>query len=108
MALPPLRMEMTIPDGPRAYTSTHPPLPLTDLKRTVLILCGAGVSGWHLGMEHTANGNPDQGCNYPVRLTGRVAVSATGIETAELIVSDESGSFITRFRDLDPPWLRAI
>ena len=60
---------MTIPDGPLAYASTQPPLPLSDLEQTLLVLCGAGVSGWHLGMEHTANGDPDRGCNYPVRLT---------------------------------------
>jgi len=99
---------MTIPDGPLAYVSEHPPLPLTDLERTLLVVCGAGVSGWHLGMEHTANGASDVGCNYPVRLTGRVAASAAGIETTELIVSDDSGTFITRFRDLDPARLRAM
>jgi hypothetical protein len=97
---------MSIPNGPLAYQSLHRPLPLSDLERTVLVLCGAGVSGWHLGMEHTASGDPHLGCNYPVRLTGRVAASAAGIETAELIVSDDSGTFITRFRDLDPARLR--
>ena len=64
---------MSIPDGPLAYASSQPPLPLTDLERTLLVLCGAGVSGWHLGMEHTATSDPHHGCNYPVRLTGRVA-----------------------------------
>ena len=59
-------------------------------------------------MEHTANGDPDQGCNYPVRLTGRVAASAAGIETSELIVTDEGGTFITRFRDLDPARLQEV
>ena len=97
---------MTIPNGPLAYTSTHPPLPLTDLERSVLVLCGAGVSGWHLGMEHTATTDSDHGCNYPVRLTGRVAASAAGIETSEMIVTDDAGTFITRFRDLDPERLR--
>jgi hypothetical protein len=99
---------MTIPDGPLAYASTQSPHPLSDLERTLLVLCGAGISGWHLGMEHTANGAPDTGCNYPVRLTGRVAPSAAGIETAELIVSDDCGTFITRFRDLDPAQLREL
>jgi hypothetical protein len=97
---------MTIPDGPLAYASTHPPLPLTDLERTLLVLCGAGVSGWHLGIEHTASGHAESGCNYPIRLTGRVAASAAGIETSELIVSDDAGTFITRFRDLDPARLQ--
>jgi hypothetical protein len=99
---------MAIPNGPLAYASTHPPLPLTELERTLLVLCGAGVSGWHLGMEHTANGDPDRGCNYPVRLTGRVAASAAGIETSELIVSDDDGTFITCFRDLNPSGVREI
>jgi hypothetical protein len=99
---------MSIPDGPLAYASSQPPLPLTDLERTLLVLCGAGVSGWHLGMEHTATSDPHHGCNYPVRLTGRVAASAAGIETSELIVTDDAGTFITRFRDLDPMRLQEL
>lgn len=42
----------------------------------------------------------------PVRLTGRAGASAAGIETAELIVTDDAGTFVTRFRDLDPARLR--
>jgi hypothetical protein len=99
---------MSVPDGPLAYASSQPPLPLTDLERTLLVLCGAGVSGWHLGMEHTATGDPHHGCNYPVRLTGRVAASAAGIETSELIVTDDAGTFITSFRDLDPMRLQEL
>lgn len=99
---------MRIPDGPLAYTSVHAPIPLSDLERTVLLLCGAGVSGWNFGMEHTAKGDPELGCNYPVRLTGRTAPSAAGIETAELIVSDDAGALITRLRDLDPKRLREL
>jgi hypothetical protein len=99
---------MAIPDGPLAYASQNPPLPLTELERTLLVLCGSGISGWHLGMEHTASGDPERGCNYPVRLTGRVAASAAGIETSELIVSDDAGTFITRFRDLDPTRVREV
>jgi len=72
------------------------------------VLCGAGVSGWHLGIEHTASGEAEGGCNYPVRLTGRVAASAAGIETSELIVSDDASTFITRFRDLDPVGLQEL
>jgi hypothetical protein len=99
---------MTIPDGPLAYVSRHPPLPLSDLERMLLVLCGAGISGWHLGMDHTASGDPGHGCNYPVRPTGRVGASAAGIETAELIVTDDAGTFITRFRDLDPARIREL
>jgi hypothetical protein len=99
---------MTIPNGPFAYASRHPPLPLSDLERMLLVLSGAGISGWHLGIEHTASGDATSGCNYPVRLTGRIAASAAGIETSELIVSDDAGTFITRFRDLDPAQLQEL
>lgn len=99
---------MSIPDGPLAYTSAQPPLPLSDLERTLLVLCGAGVSGWHTGMEHTASGDPAGGCNYAVRYTGRLAPTAAGVGSPEFIVSDDAGTFITRFRDLDAERMRQV
>ncbi|HSD10752.1 MAG TPA: hypothetical protein VLF14_07195 [Candidatus Binatia bacterium] len=92
---------MEIPDGPLAYRSPHLPLPLNDLERVILVLCGAGVSGWNTGIEHTAAGEPDTGCNYPVRLIGRTYASGAAVHASELVISDEAGTFITRFRDLD-------
>lgn len=99
---------MSIPDGPLAYTSAHAPLPLSDLERTLLVLCGAGVSGWHTGMEHTTSGDPDRGCNYAMRYTGRMTPTLAGVGSPELIVSDDSGTFMTRFRDLDAERMRQI
>jgi hypothetical protein len=93
---------MTIPDGPLAYESKAAPIPLNDLERTILILCGAGINGWNTSMEHTAAGAPDTGCNYPVRLLGRTFPSGAGIYASELTFTDDSGTFLTRFRDLDP------
>lgn len=95
-------MGMTIPDGPLAYESKLAPVPLNDLERALLVLCGAGISGWNTGMEHTAAGVPDTGCNYPVRLLGRTYPSGAGIYATELIFTDDSGTFLTRLRDLDP------
>jgi len=92
---------MTVPDGPLAYQSKQAPIPLNDLERTLLILCGAGISGWNTGMEHTAAGAPDTGCNYPVRLIGRTYPSGAAIHASELIFTDDSGTFLTQFRDLD-------
>jgi hypothetical protein len=99
---------MSIPDGPLAYTSAHPPLPLSDLERTLLVLCGAGVSGWHTGMEHTTSGDPERGCNYAMRYTGRMSPTFAGVGSPEFIVSDDSGTFFTRFRDLDAERMRQI
>ena len=93
---------MAIPDGPLAYQSTHPAVPLNDLERTVLILCGAGISGWNTGMEHTSAGEADTGCSYPVRFLGRTYPSGAGIYASELIFTDDSGTYLTKYRDLDP------
>lgn len=99
---------MSIPDGPLAYTSQHEPVPLNDLERTLLVLGGTGVSGWHFGIEQTSSGDPEKGCNYPIRLTGRTSPSSAGMEASELIFTDESGTYITQFRDLDPERQRPL
>lgn len=93
---------MTIPDGPLAYCSKHEPLALSDLERIVLLLCGAGISGWNTGIEHTESGSSDSGCNYPVRFVGRTFASPAGVHSSELIVTDDSGTYMTQLRDLDP------
>ncbi len=92
---------MTIPDGPLAYQSKLEPVALSELERTLLVLCGCGISGWNTGMEHTAAGEADTGCNYPLRLIGRTYPSGAGIHASELIVSDDSATYLTQFRDLD-------
>lgn len=99
---------MSIPDGPFAYTSQHEPIPLNDLERALLVLCGTGVSGWNFGIEQTSSGNPEKGCNYPIRLTGRTSPSSAGMEASELIFTDESGTYLTQFRDLDPERQRPL
>jgi hypothetical protein len=91
---------MTIPDGPLAYSSRRPPQPLSDEERALLVFAAAGVTGWNLGIPHTAAGRPDSGANYPLRLVGRTYPSAAGILSSELLISDDSGTYITQLRDL--------
>lgn len=93
---------MKIPDGPLAYESRHAPVGLSETERMLLVLFGAGINGWNTGMEHTVAGEPDTGCNYPVRLSGRTYQSAAAIYASELIFTDDDGTYLTRFRDLDP------
>jgi len=93
---------MTIPDGPLAFQSAHAPLPLSDTERMILVLAGAGVSGWNFGLPHTTTGAPNTGCNYPMRLVGRTYASAAGIHASELLWTDDSGTYITQFRELEP------
>lgn len=99
---------MRIPSGPLAYTSPHQPLPLSSLERGLLVLCGAGISGWTFGIEHTASASPEGGCNYPVRLTGRTYASRAGVLSSELAFTDESGTYITALRNLDAHGLREL
>jgi hypothetical protein len=99
---------MTIPDGPLAYRSQHPPLPLSETETLLLVLVGAGISGWNFGLPHTTTGAPDSGCNYPVRLIGRTYPSAAGIHASDLIWIDDSGAYLTQFRNLRPDQLQEL
>jgi len=93
---------MEIPDGPFAYRSAHAAEPLGAFERTLLIAIGAGVTGWNLGIPHAAHGNDGSGCDYPVRPVGRSYPSGAAVYGSELLVTDDSGAYITKFRDLDP------
>ncbi len=48
-------------------------------------------------MEHTAAGDADTGCNYPVRLLGRTYPSGAAIYASELIFTDDAGTYLTSF-----------
>ncbi len=92
---------MTIPDGPLAHRSAYEPEPLSDEERLVLILGAVGISGWNFGIPYTTSGSFDSGCNYSNRLIGRTFPSGAGVHSSELLLTDDSGSYITQFRDLD-------
>ncbi|GGC65394.1 hypothetical protein [Chelatococcus reniformis] len=97
---------MEIPDGPLAYRSKEEPKALSEIERALLIAAGAGLSGWNLGIPHTPSGTADTGCNYTVRPIGRTFPSGAAAQGSELLITDDSGSYITRFRDLDPDAIR--
>lgn len=93
---------MSIPDGPLAYASQRPPQPLDKLERALLVLAGAGVSGFNLGMPYTEAGAAGTLCNYPVRPVGRTYPSGAATYGSEMLVADDSGVWITRLRDVNP------
>ncbi len=90
---------MQIPGGPFAYTSRHAPQPLSETERLLLVAIGAGIP-W------TESGDPNAGCNYPTRPIGRAFPSGAATHGSELLINDDSGAWITRFRDLDATSLR--
>ncbi len=92
---------MTIPDGPLAHSSAYEPEPLSEEERLLLILGAVGISGWNFGIPYTTSGSLDSGCNYTNRLIGRTFPSGAGVHSSELLITDDSGSHITQFRDLD-------
>ncbi|MFT3801826.1 MAG: hypothetical protein QM766_11450 [Burkholderiaceae bacterium] len=97
---------MAIPDGPLAYRSSKSPQPLSELERTLLIAAGAGISGWNLGIPYTASGKADSGCHYTVRPIGRTYPSGAATHGSEMLVTDDSGMYLTRFRELDAARIR--
>jgi hypothetical protein len=97
---------MRIPGGPFAYASRHPPQPLSETERLLLVAVGAGISGWNFGIPWTESGAPDAGCNYPTRPIGRTFPSGAATHGSELLINDDSGAWITRFRDLDADAIR--
>ncbi|MCW5623829.1 MAG: hypothetical protein KIT73_03820 [Burkholderiales bacterium] len=92
---------MEIPDGPLAYRSKLPPQPLSEAERTILIAAAAGISGLNFGIPYTESGSADKLSNYCVRPVGRTYPSGAATYGSELLITDDSGSYITRFRDLD-------
>lgn len=98
---------LSIPSGPLAYTSRHAPQPLDEDERLLLIAIGAGVSGYNLGLPHRTSSGPDAGaCHYPVRPVGRTYPSGAATLGSELLVTDDSGTYITRLRDVDARAIR--
>ena len=86
-----------IPRGPLAHRSRLEPVGLDDLERSILIAAGIGVSGWHFGIPYTES-EPGL-CTYSARFTGRTVPTGAGIGTAELIYTDDSGTFFVSSRD---------
>lgn len=98
----------TIPDGPLAYESPFEPVPLSDDERALLAFAALGVTGFNLGMPHTASGESDKGANYIVRYLGRTAPSGAGIESSEILITDDSGTYISQTRNLSPDKIAEI
>jgi hypothetical protein len=96
---------MSIPSGPLAYTSRQPPQPLSEVERLLLVALGAGVTGWNLGIPHS-RGPEGRGCDYALRPAGRSYPSGAATYGSELLITDDSGSYITRLRDFVPTAIR--
>lgn len=98
---------MEIPSGPLAYKSRHPPMPLSELERAILIAAATGVTGWNFGVPFGPD-RPEEHAHYTPRFTGRTAPTAGGFGTPALLFTDDDGLWITNTRDAAPERMRAF
>jgi hypothetical protein len=87
-----------IPDGPLAYRSTHPHVPLSELETMLILAVMAGTTGWHYGITRHARYAPAP-ANYNGAAAGRTIPSAAGFHTSELFYTDDSGIYFMPTRD---------
>jgi hypothetical protein len=88
----------TIPDGPLAFASRHPPLPLTDLERMLVLAAVSGNTGWNYGITHNLTYAPFLP-NYAGSAGGRTFPSSAGFHTSEVFFTDDDGVFFFATRD---------
>src|SRR6476619_661339 len=87
-----------IPDGPLAYRSEHDPAPLSELERLLVLTACAGTTGWHYAIMRHARYAPHL-ANYAGGAAGRTFPSAAGFHTAEIFLTDDSGTYFFPTRD---------
>jgi hypothetical protein len=88
----------SIPDGPLAHTSRHPPLPLSELEQLLVLLAAGGNTGWHYAITRNAHYAPHFP-NYAGAAGGRTFPSAAGFHTSELFFTDDQGVYLFATRD---------
>ena len=91
----------TLPDGPLAFTSQQPPLPLSELERMLVLTATGGVTGWHHLLERHPRYAPKLP-DYPASAAGRTFPSAAGWQTSELFFTDDQGVYFFATRDAAP------
>jgi hypothetical protein len=82
-----------IPDGPLAYRSKHPHVPLSELETVLILAVMTGTTGWHFGITRHARYAPAL-ANYNGAAAGRTIPSAAGFHTSELFYTDDSGPLL--------------
>src|SRR3984885_11211907 len=87
-----------IPDGPLAYRSQHPPVPLSELERNLILSAMGGTTGWHYAITRHERYAPFF-ANYAGGAAGRTFPSAAAFHTAELFFTDDSGTYFFPTRD---------
>ncbi len=87
-----------IPDGPLAYKSKHPPMPLSELEKQLVVMACGGNTGWH-DMIYRAQRYAPHLSNYSGAAGGRAFPSAAGFHTSKTFFTDDDGVYVLDVRD---------
>jgi hypothetical protein len=89
----------SIPDGPLAHTSQHPPEALSELEQMLLLTTVAGNTGWSNLIPHNRNYSPNLP-NYAGAAGGRSFPSCAGFQITEFFYTDDNGVYFLPTRDM--------
>ncbi len=92
----------TLPDGPLAFSSPNPPMPLDEAEELLVLMAAAGGTGWNYGIMRHARYAPHLS-NYAGSATGRTFPSAAGFHTSEVFFTNDRGCFWLQGRDRPLP-----
>jgi hypothetical protein len=84
---------MAIGEGPFAYTSQHPPLPLSEAEAAALAFAAAGITG--SALADLAYG-PGQGGSMLAGLVGRTIPSPDAVNIVAAFLTSDAGTFLVR------------
>lgn len=97
---------MKLPDGPLAYESAHPPVPLTEREEALMAFAACGITGCAVAdLPYGAA----SGGNIMAGLLGRTIASGDGIQTVSLVTINDAGAWLYRQpRDFPPTELHEL
>ncbi len=87
-----------IPDGVFTYKSKHPPLPLSELEKNLLLVACATNTSWH-HMIYRAQLYAPFLSNYSASAAGRTFPSSAGFHTSMTFFTDDNGVYVLNNRD---------
>ncbi|HLJ56794.1 MAG TPA: hypothetical protein VKT77_17275 [Chthonomonadaceae bacterium] len=97
---------MEMPEGPLAYRSSQPPVPLSEEEEALLAFAACGITGYALGDLGYAAG---QGGTILARVLGRTVPSGDAIQTVSLVVTNDDATYLLkRPQDFPPDQIRDL
>jgi hypothetical protein len=94
-------MGAEIPDGVFKYKSRHPPMPLSELEKLLVVMACGGNTSWH-NMIYRAQAYAPYLSNYAASAGGRTFPSAAGFHTSKIFFTNDDGVYLLDARDVPP------